>query len=66
MSREYTLQEVAEIADRSVTTIKKWVKRKRLKAHKSRQYLVNAADLKQFLLEDAARSRPGPRKQVKA
>jgi excisionase family DNA binding protein len=65
MSRQYTIEDVAEIADRSVTTIKKWIRRKRLKAHKSRQYLVDAADLKKFLLEQPALSKAGRRKKVK-
>jgi hypothetical protein len=53
MSKTFTVEEVAELADRSVATIKKWIKRKLLKAHRSRQYLVEAVDGREFLLKQA-------------
>jgi excisionase family DNA binding protein len=65
MSRQFTIEEVAELADRSVTTIKKWIRRKKLRARRSRQYLIGAADVRSFLLEQASLSRAGRRKKVK-
>ena len=62
MSKQYSIEDVAEIADRSVQTIRKWVRRKKLKVHKSRQYLVGG-ELREFLLELDLLSKRGRKKK---
>jgi IS30 family transposase len=60
----YTIDQVAELADATVSTIRRHIRRKKLKAKKARGYVVEAAELKKFLLDQASLSRAGRKKKV--
>jgi Helix-turn-helix domain len=57
MTKDFTPTDVAAISGKAITTVLTWIRAKRLKAHKARGYVVNAEDLRKFLLTEASEGR---------
>jgi hypothetical protein len=57
MVKDFTPEDVAAISGRAVSTILAWIRKKKLKAHRARGYVVSAEDLRDFLLKEASEER---------
>jgi hypothetical protein len=57
MTKDFTPADVAAISGKALTTVLTWIRAKKLKAHKARGYVVNAEDLRDFLLKEVSEGR---------
>jgi hypothetical protein len=53
----YSPEDVAAISGKAVSTILAWIRKKKLKAHRARGYVVSAEDLRDFLLKEGAKEK---------
>lgn len=58
MSKTFSPQDVADLSGLKVATVLTWIRAKKLKAHRVRGYVVAAADVRDFLLAQAAKRKP--------
>jgi hypothetical protein len=56
-SKTFNPNEVAALSGLTVATIMQWIRKKKLKAHKVRGYAIEGADVRVFLLAQAATKR---------
>ncbi len=55
--RKYTPEDLAAISGFTVATVMSWIRKKKLQAKRTRRYLINAEDMRTFLLGRAATKR---------
>jgi excisionase family DNA binding protein len=56
-SKAFNPEELASLSGLTVPTIMRWIRKKKLRAHKVRGYAIDPADARAFLIKQAATKR---------